>query len=410
MKNEKMLHAIGQIDDELIYGAVNDVKAGQTKKNGWRKWAAMAACLCLIVAGGFGLSHHFESYVKANNIEVYTDTENSDALSAADVTEEQAEHLASANNLHNTLAAQGYAWYGGCQYSFAMGKIEIGLTDLSDENKAAVLASVGNEDVHFSQADFSYQYLKELYDRLDEKRVILSLLGVEHYHISVEENRVIVRLSDGDNNAAIYAANEMDTAGGAILFKTTVYPADSGMQNVVNPVYDVVVYEPPLEYEANDLYVVTTSGLEEYDSHMAERYGEKYLGKGIRVFTFVEGVAEENFNVWYVDYEGTSISRFYYVTKSPKSDGKLLVGWTEAGELGKAIEALSGKTSAETPMYLVRDDELLFAVIGDSAYFLPHDVFEPKVKAMPEIALDSLECKTIMLLSGECLELPDKEP
>lgn len=53
MKNEKMLHAIGQIDDELIYGAVNDVKAGQMKKHGWRKWAAMAACLCLVVVGAF---------------------------------------------------------------------------------------------------------------------------------------------------------------------------------------------------------------------------------------------------------------------------------------------------------------------------------------------------------------------
>ena len=51
MKNEKMLHAIGQIDDELIYGAVNDAKAGQQKKRGWHKWAAMAACLCLVVVG-----------------------------------------------------------------------------------------------------------------------------------------------------------------------------------------------------------------------------------------------------------------------------------------------------------------------------------------------------------------------
>lgn len=410
MKNEKMLHAIGQIDDELIYGAVNDVKATRTKKHGWRKWAAMAACLCLVVAGGFGLSHRFESYVKANNIEVYAEEEYGDALSAADVSEEQAEGIASANNIHNTLAAQGYAWYGGCQYNFGMSKIEIGLTELSDENKAEVLAHVGNEDIHFSQADFSYQYLKELYDRLDGKSMILSLLGVERYHISVEENRVIVRLSDSDNNAAIYAANEMDTIGGAILFRTTVYPADSGMQNVVNPVYDVVIYEPPVEYEARDLYVVTTSGLDEYDNHMAERYGEKYLGKGIRVFSFSENNTTAEVNVWYFDYEGTSISRYYFVAKSPKSDGKLLTGWTEAGDLGKAIEALSGKTSEETPMYLVQDDELLFAVIGDTAYFLPHDVFEPKVEAMPEIELDGLECRTITLLSGECLELPDEEP
>lgn len=48
MKNERLIHAIGKIDDELIFHAVNDVKAG--KKAGWPKWAAVAACLCLIAA------------------------------------------------------------------------------------------------------------------------------------------------------------------------------------------------------------------------------------------------------------------------------------------------------------------------------------------------------------------------
>ncbi len=48
MKNERLVHAIGKINDDLIYNAVNDVKAG--KKGGWFKWGAVAACLCAAVA------------------------------------------------------------------------------------------------------------------------------------------------------------------------------------------------------------------------------------------------------------------------------------------------------------------------------------------------------------------------
>lgn len=49
MKNEKLLSAIGQIDDNLIHGAVND--APKKKRSIWVKWGAMAACLCLVISG-----------------------------------------------------------------------------------------------------------------------------------------------------------------------------------------------------------------------------------------------------------------------------------------------------------------------------------------------------------------------
>lgn len=47
MKNEKLLNAIGKIDDNLIAGAVNDRKV--KKKSGRLKWGAIAACLCLVI-------------------------------------------------------------------------------------------------------------------------------------------------------------------------------------------------------------------------------------------------------------------------------------------------------------------------------------------------------------------------
>lgn len=49
MKKEKLLSAIGKIDDDLIYNAVNDTKGKE--KNPWLKWGMIAACLCLFIAG-----------------------------------------------------------------------------------------------------------------------------------------------------------------------------------------------------------------------------------------------------------------------------------------------------------------------------------------------------------------------
>lgn len=181
----------------------------------------------------------------------------------------------------------------------------------------------------------------------------------------------------------------------------------SGLDSVKNPVYEVVQYTIPTDYVPADLYIATTTGLDEYDAHMVEHYGEKYQGKGVRVFTFVEGATTENFNVWYFDYEGTSISRIYYVTKS---GDKLLTAWSDAGELGRAIEALASETSADIPMYLAQDNEIVFAIIGKIAYYLPNfTVMKPEVSQMLEIDTEGMEIKTISLLSGDYLEIPDKE-
>lgn len=47
MKSEKLLDAIGKIDDNLIYNAVHDTQ--KKKKGSWFKWGAIAACLCLMI-------------------------------------------------------------------------------------------------------------------------------------------------------------------------------------------------------------------------------------------------------------------------------------------------------------------------------------------------------------------------
>lgn len=55
MKNEKLLNAIGKIDDELIHNAVNDHANKKVKRfPKWAKWSsAIAACLVLAIGLGF---------------------------------------------------------------------------------------------------------------------------------------------------------------------------------------------------------------------------------------------------------------------------------------------------------------------------------------------------------------------
>lgn len=177
-----------------------------------------------------------------------------------------------------------------------------------------------------------------------------------------------------------------------------------GLTQVDAPVYDVVEYSVPADYPSADLYIATTADLVEYDAFMAENHGDRFSGKGIRVFTFSEGTAAEEFNVWYPDCGENGITRIYHVTKS---GDKLLTAWREAGDLGRALEALASETSADTPMYLAQDGEMLFAVIGKTAYYLPDfTVMKPEISQMPAIRTEGLETRTVVLPLGRSSDLP----
>ena len=54
MKEQRLLKAMGKVDGKYIEEAS---PAQQTKKPGWLKWGAMAACLCLIIAAVFAIPH-----------------------------------------------------------------------------------------------------------------------------------------------------------------------------------------------------------------------------------------------------------------------------------------------------------------------------------------------------------------
>lgn len=224
MKNENILDAIGMINEE----AVRDAKAYQRPKSRkWIKWGAMAACLCLVMAGVFGgANSYLRQYVADNDIQVVSGYVAGDAINAADVTPEQADKIAKANELHNVIVGEDFGWYGSCYYDFDAETVVIGLTDNSTENQNTILALVGDTLVQFFECEYSYQYLEELYAKLDGQRMILYALGVERFNISIEQNRINVYIANAEKYAAIYTINEADSIGGAILFRTNSPTAD----------------------------------------------------------------------------------------------------------------------------------------------------------------------------------------
>jgi len=66
MKAEELYEAIGDINDNYI----NDARIATKKKSHpvWLKWCAIAACLCLIVAGAFAIFPHGDDTVVSSDV------------------------------------------------------------------------------------------------------------------------------------------------------------------------------------------------------------------------------------------------------------------------------------------------------------------------------------------------------
>ena len=68
MSKDRVVDSLGRIDDDMIQSV--EALRQKKKRPEWKKWCAMAACLCLIVAGAFSISRTTDSspgYVPAPN-------------------------------------------------------------------------------------------------------------------------------------------------------------------------------------------------------------------------------------------------------------------------------------------------------------------------------------------------------
>ncbi len=212
MNIPRIATALNHIDDELVSGAV---EYKRKKKSPWKKWAALAACLCL-VSSLFAPHLFMKQYVQKNHIVVH----NSSHMEYVTVLPEYADEVEAAHKIHNILSQQEYPWYGNCRFDFDSETIMVGLTEVTDSNKQAVLAHTADTPVAFYPCQYSYAYLQQLYNKLEGKRAELNFLGVAWFAVSATTNRVNVCIDNSKNYLAIYAASKLDSQGGAIKFIT----------------------------------------------------------------------------------------------------------------------------------------------------------------------------------------------
>lgn len=212
MNIPRIATALNYIDDELVSGAV---EYKRKKKSPWKKWAALAACLCL-VSSLFAPHLYMKQYVQKNHIVEHNSSYVADVI----VLPEYADEVEAAYRIHGILSQQEYPWYGNCRFDSDSETIMVGLTEVTDSNKVAVLAHTADTPVAFYPCQYSYAYLRQLYNKLEKYRAVLSFLGVERFAVSMTENRVYVYIGNPKNYMAICAASMLDSQGGAIEFIT----------------------------------------------------------------------------------------------------------------------------------------------------------------------------------------------
>ncbi len=183
-------------------------------------FVALSICFVLIFTI-VGFNIYCKQYVIMNNIQIITtETENMFSASPTEVTSFQAEKLDEANKIHNLLIEKGYEWYGSCYYDFDADKIKIGLTENIKENQEQILGYIDDSSIQFYTCKYSYSYLNSLYNRMEKKKWMLKVLGVERYNISIINNCINVSLSNTNKYSAIYFVNEFIDANGAVIFNT----------------------------------------------------------------------------------------------------------------------------------------------------------------------------------------------
>ncbi len=153
---------------------------------------------------------------------------------------------------------------------------------------------------------------------------------------------------------------------------------------VENPVYKIVMYEIPNNYEADDFFAVTLSDTADFDKQLSGFVDSGSLGRPIYLFRFAGSAATDSETLWYPYYIDGKIARIYTVGRD--GDGEYGVSYTENDSVtAAALDSLASLTSETDPMYLVHDAGSVYAVIGDTAYFIPGFSVTPKVDYMPEI-------------------------
>lgn len=220
MRIPKLAVAMDYIDDNLIINAI-DYEPVKRKNTSLKYIVAVAACVMVVL----GLNGYIRQYVIENDIQVQYENAG-DSSYCEDVTPEMAEESAKANNIHNLLVENNLEWYGNCYYDYDSDVVKIGLTENTETNQKEFLKIIddtfkinGDTDMQFYKCDFSYQHLEEVYNNLENRHLLLKIVGVKRYNISIINNCVNVYVKSEKNYFAMFVVNKLTDEDSAVLFK-----------------------------------------------------------------------------------------------------------------------------------------------------------------------------------------------
>lgn len=156
-----------------------------------------------------------------------------------------------------------------------------------------------------------------------------------------------------------------------------------GIKECKNPVYKVCKFDTSQEYTKSDLYIATTEMPQKYYDALSDfiRNDDVMDKLGTPIATFRHDECENKESIvdlfWVPKLSNGLIKGIYCV--GTYSDGKINATLSVDRD---DLNSLAEKTSEETPMYIVIDQAIEYAVIGDTAYYL---YLEPVVDYIPEI-------------------------
>lgn len=182
-------------------------------------------------------------------------------------------------------------------------------------------------------------------------------------------------ISDG---APLYIGSSDDlTEGCAPVTDCGGEPGSS--EGGISDGYRIVITDRFEEYEdSTPLYAATVPN-EEMDAYVSAEFGREM--HGLTLFD-TDGETASDAPIWYPVMDDGEVSKLYWYAETTNGYSR---GYVGGNELETALNSLAHLTSEDEPMYLVRVDEMVFAVIGDKAYLLPDSVFTPEDDTLAEV-------------------------
>ena len=120
------------------------------------------------------------------------------------------------------------------------------------------------------------------------------------------------------------------------------------------------------------------------------------MGAAMPVFAYQGSGSESSSGTiyWFPAVSSQAITGFYIVTDDPVS-----VGYSSA--CAEKIQALADKTSFDAPMYIAADDVNIYAVIGDTAYYIGDIGMQGDMDYLPEIIIPPGDTEQVAEINAE---------